>query len=305
VYINLLSDSMKSEYGRKMYKIALSGGMTCPNRDGTIGYGGCIFCSGGSGSFAEGQNEDIRAQIEKAKLRLHGKDKKAGHIAYFQSFTNTYADVSYLRKLFYETILCDETDILSIATRPDCLEDEKIELLKELNDIKPVWVELGFQTSNEETARYIRRGYKNEVYFDAVKKLNDAGIRVIAHMIIGLPGETVCDMVKTARDIGNSGAWGVKFQLLHVLKGTDLAGEYEKGKFKCLTMEEYTDILFKCIENIPKDMVIHRMTGDGDKRELIAPLWSRDKKRVLNYITRRLKEDDIIQGSKYFKGEKL
>lgn len=296
MYINSLNDEMKRQYGRKMYKLSLSGGMTCPNRDGTVGSGGCIFCSGGSGSFSEDRCEDIRLQLDRAKARLNGKDKGAGYIAYFQSFTNTYADTGYLRKLFFETVEQNDVDILSVATRPDCLEDEKIELLCEINRIKPVWVELGFQTSREDTAKYIRRGYENAVFDDAVKRLQSAGIKTICHMIIGLPGENGDDAVNTARYIARCGVWGIKFHLLHVLRGTDLEKDYAAGKFECLSMERYTDILLRCIRAIPKDMVIHRMTGDGDKRELLAPLWSGDKKRVLNYINKRLRDENVVQG---------
>jgi len=306
MYINTLNDEMRKTYGKKMYKLSLSGGMTCPNRDGTIGTRGCIFCSAqGSGDFSESNICGISAQIEGAKLRLHHKADSAGYIAYYQSFTNTYAPVEKLRSLFYETINHPDIDILSIATRPDCLGDEVISLLSELNKIKPVWVELGFQSSNEKTAEYIRRGYVNRVFDEAVNRLKSVGITVIVHMIIGLPYETKGDMISTAEYIGKSGADGIKLQLLHVLNNTDLADEYKKGKFSCLSLDEYTDILISCIKVLPPNMVIHRMTGDGAKKELIAPLWSGNKKAVLNYISKRLADENVIQGELYKEGEKL
>ena len=297
MYINRFNDAIKSKYGRKMYKLSLDGGMTCPNRDGKVGTGGCIFCSGsGSGDFAEKFEGNINAQIERAKRRVENKAGDCGYIAYFQSYTNTYAPVEELKRLFWSVVENDDVDILSIATRPDCLEEDKIALLAELNRVKPVWVELGLQTVNEKTADYIRRGYRLPVYDDTVRRLKKENIDFIVHMIIGLPGETQEDMVKTARYISNSGAAGVKFQLLHVLEGTDLAKEYKMGKFNCLSLEKYTDILIECIRNTSHDVVIHRMTGDGAKKDLIAPIWSGNKKMVLNYINKALKDRDVNQG---------
>ncbi len=292
-----LNNYLKKEFGCKVYKIALSGSMTCPNRDGTLGTRGCIFCGeDGSGHFAEKSN-NITLQIEKAKSRISQKVKNAKYIAYFQSFTNTYAPVEYLEKIFTEAINHPDVVVLSIATRPDCLPDEVLALLNKLNKIKPVWVELGLQTIHEETAKYIRQGYPLTTYEKAVNDLKSIGIKVITHMIIGLPYETDEMIVETAKYIGKIGTDGIKLQLLYIIKGTDLEKEYSLGKFKCLTLEEYTEILIKCISVLPPKTVIHRITGDGAKATLVAPLWSADKKRVLNYINSEFKRKGLIQGS--------
>lgn len=284
----------------KVYKLALDGGFTCPNRDGTLGTGGCIFCScRGSGDFSVPVGADAAAAVEKAKAVLHGKDGSGRYIAYFQNFTGTYAPVSYLRSLYSPVIELPEIAALSIATRPDCLGEDVVALLSGLNSTKPVWVELGLQTIHEETARYIRRGYPLPVFDDAVKRLKKAGIEVIVHMIIGLPGEDADRIYATAEYIGHSGADGVKFQLLHVLRGTDLAADYEAGLFRALELDEYISLLEGCIERIPPDMVVHRITGDGAKSDLVAPLWSGDKKKVLNAINRAFERDELIQGSKF------
>lgn len=288
----MLNEYLKKEYGGKVYKLALSAVTTCPNRDGKVGFGGCIFCGEeGSGSFASPASLNISEQIEMAKAKIKSKTDADKFIAYFQSFTNTYAPVEYLEKVFFEAILHPQVVILSIATRPDCLPDEILALLKRLNKIKPVWVELGLQTIHEKTAQYIRRGYPLSVYDDAVKKLKNIGINVITHMIIGLPFESEKMIIETADYIGQSGADGIKLQLLHVLKGTDLEKEYLAGKFKTLSLERYTEILKKCLAVLPPDMVIHRITGDGDKKKLIAPMWSGDKKKVLNYINKELSKE--------------
>ena len=298
-----LGSYTKEKFGTKLYKLALDGGFTCPNRDGTLGTRGCIFCSGrGSGDFAESTAEGVAAAIERAKVRVAHKNRGGGYIAYFQSYTATYAPIEKLAELFTAAIRCEEVRVLSVATRPDCLSNETVELLKRLNESKPVWVELGLQTVHEETARYIRRGYETAVYFDAVRRLHEAGLTVITHMIIGLPGETEEMIYKTAEAIGRVGSDGVKFQLLHVLRHTDLADEFCAGKFVLPDMGEYIRILAGCVERVPKGMVIHRMTGDGAKRELIAPEWSADKKKVLNAINRYFEENDIIQG-RLFKNE--
>ncbi len=284
-----LNDYLKKEYGSKVYKLSLSAVKTCPNRDGMKGRRGCIFCGEeGSGSFAEPINQNITEQIEKAKLRIKDKTQADKFIAYFQSFTNTYAPVEYLEKVFTEAISHPEVVILSVATRPDCLPPEVLALLSRLNKIKPVWVELGLQTVHEESARYIRRGYELREYDEAVQNLKKIGVSVITHMIIGLPDETEEMMIETARYIGENGADGIKLQLLHVLKDTDLCREYEAGKLRCLSLEEYTEILKKCLAVLPPHMVVHRITGDGDKKKLVAPMWSADKKRVLNYIKKEL-----------------
>lgn len=278
------NDYYKQKFGSKVYKLSIDGGFTCPNRDGTVGTGGCIFCSSfGSGEFAAKGN-NITEQLENAKLRVEKKNKGGKYIAYFQSFTNTYSPVEKLKKLYYETIKPDYIVGLSIGTRPDCLGDDVISLLKEINKIKPVSVELGLQTTNEKSVEYIRRGYKTQVYFDAVKRLKSVGIDVVTHIIIGLPNETADDAVKTTLDAVSAGTNGVKFHLLHVLKNTDLERDYLGGKFECLTLENYAEILKKCISVLPSDIVVHRITGDGAKRDLIAPLWSADKKTVLNFL---------------------
>ncbi|MBO5746510.1 MAG: TIGR01212 family radical SAM protein [Clostridia bacterium] len=288
---------MKQRFGCKVYKLSLSGGMTCPNRDGTIDSRGCIFCSkSGSGDFAEQGCQSISEQIERAKSRVASKIKDGKYIAYFQDFTNTYASVEYLKEIFTEAINHPDVVILSIATRPDCLPCDILDLLENLNNIKPVWVELGLQTIHKSSADYIRRGYPLSVFNKAVKDLKQRGIEVIAHMIIGLPFETEQMIYETAEYIGKSGVNGVKFHLLHVLKNTDLAKEYENKAFEPLSLEKYTDILIECIKRIPNTMAVHRLTGDGAKKELIAPLWSADKKKVLNYINKKFKESNLQQG---------
>lgn len=292
-----LNNYLRETFGVKLYKIALDGGFGCPNRDGTIASGGCIFCSGaGSGDFAEGAAEDVCAAIERAKKRVERKNPGGRYIAYFQSYTSTHGPLEKMRRLFHQAIEHPDVAVLSIATRPDCLGDEVMALLRELNKIKPVWVELGLQTIHAETARYIRRGYDLPVYDDAVRKLKEAGIYVITHMIIGLPGESAGMIFDTARYIGASGADGIKLQLLHVLENTDLAADFRAGKFSALSLEEYLPLLSGCIERLPKTVCIHRLTGDGAKKELLAPLWSGDKKRVLNTINKYFADNDVMQG---------
>ena len=285
--MKMLSQYYREKFGCKVYKLSLDGGFSCPNRDGTIGTGGCIFCTG-SGEFAEGGPDPIEVQLERAKLRVNRKNKDGKYIAYFQAFTNTYAPVEQLRQLYYEAIAPEDIVGLAIGTRPDCLGEDVIRLLAQINAVKPVCVELGLQTIHEETARYIRRGYETAVYFDAVRRLKAAGIEVVTHIILGLPGETPEMMVKTTEAAAAAGSDGVKFHLLHVLKNTDLAKDYEAGKFECLSLEEYGKLLKACISVLPEHVVIHRITGDGAKKDLIAPLWSGDKKRVLNYLYKML-----------------
>ncbi|MBQ2236494.1 MAG: TIGR01212 family radical SAM protein [Clostridia bacterium] len=286
-----VNEYYKEKFGCKVYKLSVDAGFTCPNRDGKIGYGGCIFCSAeGSGEFAEKQGKSISGQLENAKKRVERKIKDGKYIAYFQSFTNTYADIKTLKNLYYEAIKPDYIVGIAIGTRPDCLDDSIIELLAEINKIKPVSIELGFQTSNEKTALYIRRGYDNEVYADAVRRLRDANIEVVTHIIIGLPEEKEEDAVKTTSFAVACGTNGVKFHLLHILENTDIAKDYEAGKFKCLELSEYARILKKCISVLDENTVIHRITGDGAKKNLIAPLWSADKKRVLNFLNKYLAE---------------
>ncbi len=286
-----LNPYLRKRFGTKVYKVSLNAGFTCPNRDGKVGTGGCIFCSeGGSGEFAR-SGTAIKEQLAEGKAFIASKlpkEEKPAYIAYFQAFTNTYGPIDVMREKFFEAINDPEVVCLSIATRPDCIPQEVLELLKELNEIKPVWVELGLQTIHESTAEYIRRGYGLSVYADAVKRLSSSGMEVITHVILGLPGESEDDMLETVKYVGETGAKGIKLQLLHVLKGTDLAKEYAAGKFKTLTRSEYINLLCKCIKVLPKDMIIHRLTGDGDKKLLIAPEWSADKKSVLNEISKYL-----------------
>lgn len=297
---NSLNEHLKKRFGCKVYKLALSGGMTCPNRDGTLGNKGCIFCSAcGSGDFAEDKTDSISAQIEKAKRRVKAKIKNGKYIAYFQDFTNTYAPVGHLERIFTEAINHPDVVALSIATRPDCLPNDVLCLLRKLCKIKPVWVELGLQTIHKATADYIRRGYELEVFDKAVKELKAIGVEVVVHMIIGLPHETDEMIYKTAEYIGHSGADGIKLHLLHVLENTDLAADFKINRFALPSLEKYTDLLLGCLKRIPKNMVVHRLTGDGAKKELIAPLWSGDKKRVLNYINSEIKRTNLIQGELY------
>ena len=279
----------RNTFGEKLYKLSLNGGFSCPNRDGTLDSRGCIFCSaGGSGDFAQSAAMDVDTQIEEAKARVAAKYHGSRYIAYFQAFTNTYAPVERLRTLYMPVIKRHDIATLSIATRPDCLGDDVLELLGELNRIKPVWVELGLQTTKPESVRYIRRGYETKLYDMAVKKLQSLGIHVITHVILGLPGESREDMLSTVRHVGAVGSDGIKLQLLHVLDDTDLAMDYRAGKFRAMELDEYIDLLKKCIALLPENMVVHRLTGDGPKKSLISPLWTGDKKRVLNAIKREL-----------------
>lgn len=282
---------LKDKFGQKVYKISLDGGFTCPNRDGKTGTRGCIFCSkGGSGDFAESRKMSITEQIENGKKRVEKKIKSGKYIAYFQAFTNTYAPVEILRQKYEEAINHPDIVALSIATRPDCLGDDVLRLLDEMNKIKPVFVELGLQTIHQKSAKYIRRGYDLSVYDKAVRDLKEIGVNVVVHVILGLPNESENDMLETVKYVCESGANGIKLQLLHVIDGTDLAKDYEKGLFKTLEFDEYVNLIVKCVKIIPKDIVIHRLTGDGAKKDLIAPLWSADKKRVLNAINKALRE---------------
>ncbi len=317
------NDYMKKVFGKKIYKISVNGGFTCPNRDGTKGTSGCVFCSGyGSGDFSEDAALSVTEQIERARGRVEAKmprrsnstERDSGnYMAYFQAFTNTYAPTERLRALFTEAMNHPDIVGISVATRPDCLPDEVIELLRELNRIKPVWIELGLQTIHKKSADYIRRGYELPVYDDAVKILCGNVSHIITHVILGLPGETREDMLDTVRYVGTlsqkirEGAaldrigaegkkvvqepeFGIKLQLLHVIRGTDLEKDYLDGKFSCMSMEEYVNLIHDCIELLPDNMVVHRITGDGAKKTLVAPLWSADKKKVLNALNRKLKE---------------
>ncbi len=293
-----LNEYYKNKFGKKVYKLSINGGMTCPNRDGTLDTRGCVFCSeGGSGEFSAKFDADIISQLNEAEKRVKTKTKDNLYIAYFQPFTNTYADVKYLRNIYYKAIEPDNIVGLSIATRPDCLGGDVLALLKEINMIKPVTVELGLQTIHKTTADYIRRRYDLEVFDKAVKKLHEIGVEVVTHIIIGLPFETE-EMILESVEYAGRVTDGIKLQLLHIIKGTDLEIEYRNNKFEVLSLEKYTDIICKSIELLPKNVVIHRITGDGDKKSLIAPLWSADKKRVLNYINKQLDLRNVKQGSK-------
>ena len=284
-----VNEELRRRFGCKVYKLSIDGGFSCPNRDGTLGHGGCIFCAGdGSGAFAE-RGGSVADQLERAKSRVAAKNKGGRYMAYFQAFTNTYAPVERLRALYTEAMAPDDVVGLAIGTRPDCLGEDVVALLAELNRVKPVSVELGLQTVHEASARYIRRGYETEVYCDAVKRLKAAGIEVVTHIILGLPGETMDMAVQTTRAAVAAGTDGVKFHLLHVLRGTDLEKDYLAGKFRCLELEEYARWVKVCLEVLPEHIVVHRITGDGAKKDLIAPLWSGDKKRVLNYLNNYLK----------------
>ncbi len=295
-----LSDYLKSEYGEKLYKLSLSSGCTCPTRDGSIAVGGCIFCSeGGSGDFAAksaGKEngaivtpDELDLQIKEAKRRVSKKAHADRFIAYFQSYTNTYGDIQALKELYTAAIKRPDIAVLSVATRPDCLPDEVVGMLSDLNKIKPVWVELGLQTSNEASAKYIRRAYKNGIYKDAVSRLNRAGIKVVTHIILGLPGETYDDMKASLDYAVSCGTWGVKLQLLHVLSGTDLEKDYRAGMFSVMNMDEYVSTVTSLVKTLPENIVVHRLTGDGPKNLLIAPLWSADKKRVINALNKSLR----------------
>ena len=287
--MRLLNEYLRDRFGCKVYKLALNAGFTCPNRDGTSGDRGCIFCSsGGSGEFAGDPGKCINDQIEDGKRLLSGKMKEGKFIAYFQAFTNTYAPCDVLRDKYTEAVSNPDIAGLAVATRPDCLPEDVLDLLSEMNGIKPLWVELGLQTIHEETASYIRRGYELSSYDMAVNELRKRNIEVVTHVILGLPGETVEDMKETVRYVCKSGANGIKLQLLHILKGTDLAEEYLSGKIRVMTEDEYIDTLREIVKEIPEDVVIHRLTGDGDKKLLIAPLWSADKKKIWNRIQKEV-----------------
>ncbi len=287
-----VNEYCRQQFGQKLYKLSLDGGMTCPNRDGMLDTRGCIFCSaGGSGDFTPNRNKPIEEQINEAKEKVSAKYKGDKYIAYFQAYTNTYAPIETLRQIFMPVISRDDIAVLSIATRPDCLSDEVLALLDELNQIKPVWVELGLQTIHEKTADYIRRGYRLAIYDKAIKDLNAIGIHTITHIILGLPGETKEDMLASIRHVVLQKSKGIKLQLLHVLKNTDLAKDYQNGLFNTMEFEEYVDLVAECVKLLPTDMVVHRLTGDGPKSLLVAPIWSADKKRVLNALHKKMNLD--------------
>ena len=283
-----LNAHYQEKYGCKVYKLSIDAGFTCPNRDGTLGHGGCIFCAGDGSGFFAAKGADIAAQLSSAREKVAAKNKSGKYIAYFQAFTNTYAPVAKLRALYEAALAPEEIVGLAIGTRPDCLGEDVVALLAELNRRKPVSVELGLQTIHPESVRYIRRGYENAVYFDAVRRLKAAGLEVVTHIILGLPGETAEDAAATTKAAVQAGSDGLKFHLLHVLRGTALEQDYAAGKFRCLTLEEYGRWLQRCLQEVPSGVTVHRITGDGAKKDLIAPEWSADKKRVLNYLRRIL-----------------
>ena len=292
-----LDYELKSMFGEKVYKAALNGGFTCPNRDGKLDTRGCIFCSaGGSGDFAAPATLSITEQINTAIEGISRKTNADKFIAYFRAFTNTYGPMEKMRSLFTEAVTHPKTAILSVATRPDCLSDDVLKLLSELNQIKPVWVELGLQTIHEETARWMRRGYELSVFDQAVKRLRDHGITVIVHVILGLKNETREMILETVRYLNKMDIQGVKLQLLHVIQGTDLANEYRSGELSVFTMEEYVDLVIDCLEHLSPEIVVHRLTGDGPSELLMAPGWSTRKREVLNLIHHEMKERDSYQG---------
>ena len=296
--IHGFSEEMRRRFGCKVWKLALDGGFTCPNRDGTLDSRGCSFCAGGSGSFAEGATGGVEAQLERAKARVAFKaGPNARYVAYFQSYTNTYAPVERLRALYAPLAEREDLAAISIGTRPDCLGPEVLDLLAELNERKPVWVELGLQTIHEETARAIRRGYPLPVFDAAMRGLEERGLERIVHVILGLPGETADMCRETVSYVARARAEGIKLQLLHVLEGTSLAEDWRAGRYVPLTLEEYMALLAVCVRLLPPRVTLHRLTGDGDKRLLLAPLWSADKKQVLARVRAAFAEWDVVQGS--------
>ena len=288
---------LRERFGEKVYKVTLNGGMSCPNRDGKLGTRGCIFCSaGGSGDFAADSSLSITEQIDRQISILSAKRPIHKYIAYFQAFTNTYAPVEYLEKIFTEALSHPGIVALSIGTRPDCLGKDVVTLLSRLNRQKPVWVELGLQTIHEKTAAYIRRGYPLSCFEDAVKRLRSEDIEVIVHTILGLPGESTQDILNTMEYLNHQDIQGITLQLLHVLRGTDLASDYEKGLFCTYERDEYISLVISCLEHLRPDMVIHRITGDGPKDLLISPLWASRKREVLNLLHHQMKENHNYQG---------
>lgn len=297
--INTLNQHYRARFGEKIYKLSLDGGFTCPNRDGTIGTGGCIFCSaGGSGDFAADRSLTINEQICVAKNIFTAKNTGKKYIAYFQAFTNTYGPLSYLNKIYHEALEPNDIVGISIGTRPDCLPPDTMKLLEKLNLEKPVYLELGLQTCHEKTAKFIRRGYPLSVFEDAVFRAKSAGLNVVVHIILGLPGETDDMILETIHYLNTLPVDGIKMSMLHVLKHTDLADYYYQTGFPVYEQDEYIDLVIDCLEKLRKDIVIHRMTGDGPKDLLIAPLWSLNKRAVLNGIQKRLKERNTWQGRK-------
>ncbi|CUO37854.1 TIGR01212 family radical SAM protein [Clostridium sp. NSJ-49] len=291
---------LRNKFNEKIYKISLDGGFTCPNRDGKVAKGGCTFCSArGSGDYAGSRILSINEQFADRKKMMEKKWKDGKYIAYFQAYTNTYAPVEELRQKYEEAISQENVVALSIATRPDCLDDDVVDLLEEISKKTYLWVELGLQTVNDESARNFNRGYDFEVFKEGIKKLQDRNIEVVVHTIFGLPGETKEDMLKTVDYVAHSGAQGIKFHLLHLMKGTQMVKQYESGELQLLSQEDYIDLICKGIAMLPQEMVVHRLTGDAPRESLIGPMWSLKKWEVLNSIDKALEDNDIYQGKNY------
>ena len=298
---NSLYYFLRDKFGEKVFKISLDGGFSCPNRDGKISSGGCLFCSeSGSGDYAGDRELSITKQFSDVKEMMAHKWKSGKYIAYFQAYTNTYAPIDYLKSKYEEALNQDGVVAIAIATRPDCLDNEVLDLLEEINSRFYLWIELGLQTSNDVTAKKINRGYKLEVFEQAMKNLKERNIDVVVHDILGLPGETKEDMLKTIDYIAHSGARGIKFHLLHLMKQTPMVNVYEKGELEFLSQEDYIELITKGIAMLPKEMVVHRLTGDAPRELLIGPMWSLKKWEVLNSIDKALQDNDIWQG-KHFK----
>jgi uncharacterized protein len=295
---NSLNSYLRKEFGEKAIKISIDAGFSCPNRDGKISRGGCIFCSEkGSGDFT-GDSEDLVKQFYQGVEIMTRKWKNGKYIAYFQAYTNTYASVSVLREKYYSVLELDNVCGIAIATRPDCLDEDVIELLKEINKEKYLWVELGFQTSKETTAKLVNRGYENDIYIKATEKLKNAGIKFVTHIIFGLPGEDREDMMSTVEYVVETNPWGIKFHLLHLMKDTKLEEYYNRGELEFLSKEEYITLVVDALESIPEDVVIHRLTGDSPRKLLIGPMWSLSKWEILNSIDKELADRNTWQGKK-------
>lgn len=291
---------LRNKFGEKVYKISLDGGFTCPNRDGRVGRGGCTFCSAsGSGDYAGSRALSINKQFEDRKEMMEKKWKDGKYIAYFQAYTNTYAPVDILRKKYEEALKQKGVVALSIATRPDCIDDEIADLLEEISKKTYLWVELGLQTINDNTAKNFNRGYDLKIFDESLKKLKDRNIEVVVHTIFGLPGESKEDMLKTVDYVAHSGVQGIKFHLLHLMEGTKMVEQYKSGELKLMTQEDYIDTICKAVTIIPEEMVVHRLTGDAPRELLIGPMWSLKKWEVLNAIDKALEDNDLWQGKNY------
>ena len=291
---------LREKFGEKVFKISLDGGFSCPNRDGKISKGGCVFCSErGSGDYAGDRHLSISDQFDDIKEMMAKKWKSGKYIAYFQAYTNTYAPVDELRRKYEEALNKEGVVAIAIATRPDCLGEDVLDLLDEINKKVYLWIELGLQTSNDETAKRINRGYKLEVFEEAMKKLKERNIDVVVHDILGLPGETKEDILNSVNYIAHSGAKGIKLHLLHLMKDTPMVSLYEKGKIEFLSEEDYIDLIVKAVSMLPEDMVVHRLTGDAPRALLIGPMWSLKKWEILNAIDKKLEDEDIWQGKEF------